>query len=147
MRQKTILTLTLAILIVLGGYQSVFAETESRDQEIDRVMERWSSGMVGEDIDLMMSAYHDDAVLVFAGSAPTEGKVAIRQGQEAGMAEGDWSIFDVERASEPAAEGAERTYTVTVEGEVTLYNSFTYRDTSEGIVIATQEIVPGPPIK
>lgn len=147
MRQITIFAFTLLVVFALSGCQSVSDETGNREQEIDRVMERWSSGMVGEDIDLMMSAYHDDAVSLFPGSPPTEGKIAIRQGQEAGMADGDWSIFEVGRASEPTEEGAERTYTVTVPGEVTLYNSFTYRDTPEGILIATQQIVPGPPIK
>lgn len=62
------------------------------------------------------------------------------------MAESDWSIFEVERAAEPTEEGAERTYTVTVPGEVTLFDSFTYRDTTDGILIVTQKIVLGPPI-
>lgn len=103
--------------------------------------------MVDEDIDLMMSAYHEDAVLEFAGDPPLEGISRIRQTQQDGMREGDWSVFVIERSAEPMVEGAERTYTVTVPGEVTLYNSFTYRESSAGTRIATQSVEVGPPIE
>jgi hypothetical protein len=145
---RTVLYALVTIAVALSVASCVTLHDVSNTQ-IDETMDRWITGMTTEDIDLMMSAYAEDAVLTAPGpdgEIVSEGRKAIRAVQLDGMSQGDWSIFKVDRYTEAETKEGTRAYAVTVPGEVTLVNTFTYAETGSEVLISTQRIEAGPPL-
>ena len=115
---------------------------DASGERVDRLMDRWYRGLTNADLDLLMDTYADDAVLHGLGpEGPSEfeGIDAIRAAQEPGM-NADWGAFDFARADGLTADGADRAYTLSIPGEVTLVNSFVYEGDGDALRIVEQWI-------
>ena len=142
--------LTIAKAIALAGVLVLAAchsggQPVDQEAAIDQVMDAWITGLIQEDIDLLMSSYAEDAVDTFLGSdgeVRTEGWDAIRAMQQKNMDNADMSILDITRTSDDTpGDRFTRVYKVDVPGGFTFFNSFAYVQDNDGRwLISEQQI-------
>ena len=137
-------SIVLVAILVLAACQSG-GQPVDQEAAIDRVMDAWMTGLIQEEIDLMMSSYCDDAVMVFLGpdgEEVTEGADAIRANQQANMDNADMSIMEIARTGDDnPGDQFTRVYEVGVPGQFRIFNSFAYvQDDAGRWLISEQQI-------
>lgn len=140
--------ISVALSMAFLGCQSSPEAHGTDETAIDALMDAWGTGLIEEDIDLMMSAYAEDAVIIVInpeGSDRYEGKDVIREIQRAGMESSDFSMFTVSRTGDDTPSDAyTRVYIVDLPGVVSLLNSFAYDRIDSRWYIVEQAIEVAP---